>query len=201
MASTTAWRSPSTRWITAWRTRWSTAWRSQSTRWITAWRSQSIRWSTAWRSQSTRWITAWRSQSTRWSTASPRVPDGAQHGGPRVPDGAQHGGPRVPDGAQQHGGPQVPDGEAGQREPSQLDLLSVIAIGMRQLQDAQTKAFQKKTTAAVLKGPDPATSPVEVQDWLQLLQAPMSDLSDNSGDWWWPRSPTRSGPERRQWSG
>eukprot|EP00439_Symbiodinium_sp_Y106_P085881 s508_g30.t1 len=104
-------------------------------------------------------------------------------------------------GAQQHGGPQVPDGEAGQREPSQLDLLSVIAIGMRQLQDAQTKAFQKKTTAAVLKGPDPATSPVEVQDWLQLLQAPMSDLSDNSGDWWWPRSPTRSGPERRQWSG
>eukprot|EP00439_Symbiodinium_sp_Y106_P041628 s3369_g5.t1 len=85
----------------------------------------------------------------------------------------------------------------GQWEPTQIDLLSVIATGARQLQDAQTKAFQKKssqeepepvkpgvTSLPTLKGPDPETSPVEVQDWLQLLQAPMSDLSDNSAEWW-----------------
>ena len=88
------------------------------------------------------------------------------------------------------------DGD-GKREPTKIDLLNVIATGMRQLQDAQTKAFQKKssqeepepvkprvTSLPTLKGPDPETSPVEVQDWLQLLQAPMSDLGDNSAEWW-----------------
>ena len=156
----------------------------------------------------------------------PRVPDGAQqHGGPRIPDGAQqHGGPRVPDGAQQHGGPRAPDGANqpegsresdgnDQKEPTQLDLLSVIATGMRQLQDAQTKAFQKRGTTdepepvkpgvsvlPVLKAPDPATSPVEVQDWLQLLQAPMSDLSDNSGEWW-ARVQELAQKSYQEWSG
>ena len=116
--------------------------------------------------------------------SGPRVPDGAQrHGGSPVPDGAhRHGGPHVPDGATQHGGPHVPDGaqQRGEsqgsngherKEPTQLDLLSVIATQMRQLQDAQTKAFQKKTTAdepepvkpgvsvlPTLKGPEPATT-------------------------------------------
>ena len=35
-----------------------------------------------------------------------------------------------------------------------------------------------------LKPPEPETSSVEVQDWLQLLQAPMADLSDSSHEWW-----------------
>ena len=67
---------------------------------------------------------------------------------------------------------------------------------MKQLQEVQTKALERRSTAepeAVkpgvtalpeLKPPTPETAPVEVQDWLQLLAAPMSDLSDSSGEWW-----------------
>ena len=78
-----------------------------------------------------------------------------------------------------------------------MDILGVIAAGMRQLQDAQSKAFERKgstgdpeavkpgtSTLPELKPPLPESSPVEVQDWLQLLAAPMSDLSDSSGEWW-----------------
>ncbi|CAE7852708.1 unnamed protein product, partial [Symbiodinium microadriaticum] len=69
---------------------------------------------------------------------------------------------------------------------------------MKQLQEVQTKALERRSTVdpeAVkpgvnalpeLKPPTPETAPVEVQDWLQLLAAPMSDLSDSSGsgEWW-----------------
>ena len=68
---------------------------------------------------------------------------------------------------------------------------------MKQLQEAQVRALDKKSsggdqetvkpgtaTLPELRAPEPETSPVEVQDWLQLLQAPMADLSDNSHEWW-----------------
>ena len=87
--------------------------------------------------------------------------------------------------------------ESTQLEASKIDLIGILAAGMRQLQDAQTKAFEKRRATAepetvkpgvsalpTLKAPDPETSPVEVQDWLQLLQAPMADLSDSSHEWW-----------------
>ncbi|CAE7767290.1 RE2 [Symbiodinium sp. CCMP2592] len=84
-----------------------------------------------------------------------------------------------------------------EKDTTHLDLLGVIAQGMKQLQEAQVRALDRKSegtdpetvkpgVAALpeLKAPDPETSPVEVQDWLQLLQAPMADLSDSSYDWW-----------------
>ena len=84
-----------------------------------------------------------------------------------------------------------------QQEASKIDLIGILAAGMRQLQDAQTKALEKRGAATepetvkpgvsalpTLKAPDPETSPVEVQDWPQLLQAPMADLSDSSHEWW-----------------
>ena len=87
--------------------------------------------------------------------------------------------------------------QAQSAEPSQLDLLGVIAAGMKQLQEAQVRAYDKKANSMdpetvkpgvsvlpELKPPEPETSPVEVQDWLQLLQAPMADLSDSSHEWW-----------------
>ena len=85
----------------------------------------------------------------------------------------------------------------GDKDSTHLDLLEVIAKGMAQLQEAQVRALDKKTEGTEpeavkpgvtslpeLRAPDPETSPVEVQDWLQLLQAPMADLSDSSHDWW-----------------
>ncbi|CAE7308060.1 CCDC147 [Symbiodinium sp. KB8] len=64
-------------------------------------------------------------------------------------------------------------------------------------EEAQVRALDKKggggdqetvkpgtSTLPELRAPEPETSPVEVQDWLQLLQAPMADLSDNSHEWW-----------------
>ena len=83
-----------------------------------------------------------------------------------------------------------------QAEASQYDILGVLAAGMKQLQEVQTKALERRSTVdpeAVkpgvtalpeLKAPTPETAPVEVQDWLQLLAAPMADLSDSSGEWW-----------------
>lgn len=89
----------------------------------------------------------------------------------------------------------------------------MIAAGMKQLQEAQMRAYDKKANSVdpetvkpgvsalpELKPPEPETSPVEVQDWLQLLQAPMADLSDSSHEWWHRRG-TSSGPAPPLWSG
>ena len=64
---------------------------------------------------------------------------------------------------------------------------------MKQLQDLQAKAFEKPTAPEMvkpgvnslpdLKEPGLDTSPVDIQDWLELL-TPMSDLSDGSSGWW-----------------
>ena len=35
-----------------------------------------------------------------------------------------------------------------------------------------------------LAAPGSPESPVVVQGWLELIDGPMSDLSDNSGEWW-----------------
>ena len=40
------------------------------------------------------------------------------------------------------------------------------------------------TALPVLAAPDPEILHAEVQDWIQLLQAPMADLSDSSFEWW-----------------
>ena len=150
-----------------------------------------------------------------------------QHGGSQGDRASmQHGGSQGDRAFQQHGGsqgdrvtPQEVTGDhrrgqqgvegsdvpsepreeerSSQSHPTQLDLLGVIAAGMKQLQEAQVRALDKKsgggdqetvkpgtTTLPELRPPEPETSPVEVQDWLQLLQAPMADLSDNSYEWW-----------------
>ena len=60
------------------------------------------------------------------------------------------------------------DGD-GKREPTQIDLLSVIATGMRQLQDAQTKAFEKKSSQ---EEPEP------VKPRVTSLPAPVTSGSD-----------------------
>ena len=102
--------------------------------------------------------------------------------------------------------------DAEDKGVSQADLMGLLAAGMRQLQDAQTKALERKlaseepelvkpgvSTLPALKAPDPSTSPMEVQDWLQLLQAPMADLSDSSHDWWMQVQELAS-EGYRQWS-
>ena len=65
---------------------------------------------------------------------------------------------------------------------------------MKQLQDLQAKALEKPTAPEMvkpgvnslpeLKEPGLDTSPVDIQDWLELLTSPMSDLSDGSSGWW-----------------
>ncbi|CAE7713559.1 unnamed protein product, partial [Symbiodinium sp. KB8] len=81
---------------------------------------------------------------------------------------------------------------------SKMDYQGVAMLQSKMDYQVQTKALERRSTVdpeAVkpgvnalpeLKPPTPETAPVEVQDWLQLLAAPMSDLSDSSGsgEWW-----------------
>ena len=63
--------------------------------------------------------------------------------------------------------------EEGESTPTAMDLLGVIKVvkpGVASLPE--------------LKAPSSETAPVDLQDWLQLTQAPMSDLSDRSEEWW-----------------
>ena len=82
--------------------------------------------------------------------------------------------------------------------PTAMDLLGAITAGMRQLQEAQAGMMSSKgstkddkevvkpgvTSLPELKAPTTDTAPVDLQDWLQLIEAPMSDLSDGSEAWW-----------------
>ncbi|CAE7213342.1 TY5A [Symbiodinium sp. CCMP2456] len=74
---------------------------------------------------------------------------------------------------------------------------SSMGISPSHQSESQAKALDKRGAASdpetvkpgvtvlpLLPLPSPETSPVEVQDWLQLLAAPLSDLSDSSGEWW-----------------
>eukprot|EP00439_Symbiodinium_sp_Y106_P001918 s7374_g1.t1 len=89
----------------------------------------------------------------------------------------------------QAGGDPQPD------DKGNSDLLHTIALGMQQLQQAQIAMISKKgempesvkpgtTQLPSLAAPGSPESPVVVQGWLELIDGPMSDLSDNSGEWW-----------------
>ncbi|CAE7777630.1 GIP [Symbiodinium sp. KB8] len=75
-----------------------------------------------------------------------------------------------------------------------MELLGVIATGMRQLQEVQLKQMEKKDTPEVVKpgisslpmldSPGKETSPVDIQDWLEEVGSIMGDLSDTSHEWW-----------------
>ena len=63
----------------------------------------------------------------------------------------------------------------GQVQPTPMELLGVIATGMRQLQEVQLKQMDKKDGPEVVKpgisslphleSPGKDTSPVDIQDW------------------------------------
>ncbi|OLP81882.1 putative transposon protein [Symbiodinium microadriaticum] len=79
--------------------------------------------------------------------------------------------------------------------PSTMELLGVIATGMRQLQEAQLRQLERKPDAPevvkpgisslpALSAPGQDTSPVDIQDWLEEVGSVMTDLSDSSWEWW-----------------
>ena len=57
---------------------------------------------------------------------------------------------------------------------------------MKQMDGDQSPEAVKPgtTTLPALKAIIPRTSPIDVQDWLELVAAPMSDLSNTSATWW-----------------
>ena len=92
----------------------------------------------------------------------------------------------------------VPEGPGSRPEsptqPTPMELLGVIATGMRQLQEVQLKQMEKKDAPEVVKpgisslpmldSPGKETSPVDIQDWLEEVGSIMGDLSDTSHEWW-----------------
>ena len=91
-----------------------------------------------------------------------------------------------------------PDGQDPQpgspTQPTPMELLGVIATGMRQLQEVQLKQMEKKDVPEVVKpgisslpmldSPGKESSPVDIQDWLEEVGSIMGDLSDTSHEWW-----------------
>ncbi|OLP97454.1 Copia protein [Symbiodinium microadriaticum] len=96
-------------------------------------------------------------------------------------------GPRHSESARQWLGPPEPQ--------NKMDLL---AEGITQLQAAMLKQYDKakdteKTHESIkpgtnvlptLKDPSADTACVDIMDWLELIDAPMSDISDGSAAWW-----------------
>ena len=79
------------------------------------------------------------------------------------------------------------------------DLLAGLVTRMRQLQDILINKEQATSNAdepeivragvsslPKFKGIDPNTSPIDFQDWVMLLKAPMHDTSATS-HFWWPK--------------
>ena len=154
---------------------------------------------------------------------SQQLPGGDQHGSSQqqLPGGDQHGSSQqqLPGGDQQQ---QLPGGDLGIQamggqqdqgrgnsksddeaydsrpgsppQPTPMELLGVIATGMRQLQEVQLGQMEKKDTPEVVKpgisslpmleSPGKETSPVDIQDWLEEVGSIMGDLSDTSNEWW-----------------
>ena len=102
-----------------------------------------------------------------------------------------------PDAGQANDEGRVPDlnsqGE-GPQQPTPMELLGVIATGMRQLQEVQLKQMDRKDGPEVVKPgisslpaldpPGKESSPVDIQDWLEEVGSIMGDLSDTSHEWW-----------------
>ncbi|CAE7364775.1 RE1, partial [Symbiodinium sp. KB8] len=76
-----------------------------------------------------------------------------------------------------------------------MELLGVIATGMRQLQEVQLRQLEKRSdvpevvkpgisSLPTLSQPGQDTSPVDIQDWLEEAGSVMTDLSDSSWEWW-----------------
>ena len=82
--------------------------------------------------------------------------------------------------------------------PAQQDAMTLIAGGVAQLQAAMLKQMSsdkngEKTPETVKPGTSTLpslpqvkseTASVDLLDWLELIEAPMSDLSDGSASWW-----------------
>ena len=108
----------------------------------------------------------------------------SQHCAQHPAEGIQGGQPPTPQ--QWLSGAQ---GVGGQGDP-----LTLLVGGMNQLQAALMKQMDGDqspeavkpgtTTLPLLKAVNPQTSPIDVQDWLELMAAPMSDLSNTSSAWW-----------------
>ena len=76
--------------------------------------------------------------------------------------------------------------------------MALLADGITQLQKAMLKQYDKSSEGEkspqnikpgtsvlpVLKDATADTSCVDIMDWMELIDAPMSDLSDGSAVWW-----------------
>ena len=102
--------------------------------------------------------------------------------------------PAVPEATQGSSGPRAPS-EQSSPTPSTMELLGILATGMKQLQDAQLRQLEKKSdvpevvkpgisSLPSLSPPGQDTSPVDIQDWLEEAGSVMTDLSDSSWEWW-----------------
>ncbi|CAE7211424.1 TY5A, partial [Symbiodinium necroappetens] len=100
----------------------------------------------------------------------------------------------VPEATQGSSGPKPP-AEQSSSTPSTMELLGILATGMKQLQDAQLRQLEKKSdvpevvkpgisSLPSLSQPGQDTSPVDIQDWLEEAGSVMTDLSDSSWEWW-----------------
>ena len=83
----------------------------------------------------------------------------------------------------------------GANQPSSGDPLSLLVGGINQLQQAMMKQLDEgeRSPEAVkpgmsvlptLKAVNPQTAPIDIQDWIEMLNAPMADLSNSSATWW-----------------
>ena len=76
--------------------------------------------------------------------------------------------------------------------PQAQDQMALLAGGMAQLQQAMLKQLSvtkdgDKSPEAVKPGVSQLptlSSSIDIADWLEMLAAPMSDLSDGSASWW-----------------
>ena len=119
------------------------------------------------------------------------VHDGQEQKGPKKPDG-QSG--TVPDGVQ------MPESSAQQWLSGETpNHIALLAGGMAQLQKAMLQQMasadkgEDRSPEAVKPGTSslpslPAvhaeTSSIDIADWMEMLAAPMADLSDGSSVWW-----------------
>ena len=83
-------------------------------------------------------------------------------------------------------------------EGSEKDRMALLADGITQLQAAMLKQYDRgregerspqtikpgTNTLPALKDVTAETSSVDIMDWLELIDAPMSDLSEGSAGWW-----------------
>ena len=94
--------------------------------------------------------------------------------------------------------PQVSTAQQWLGQTSQSGTIAMLADGMAQLQAAMIKQYDKASsgdqspeavkpgTSALppLKEVNGETACVDIMDWLELIDGPMSDLSDSSAGWW-----------------